>query len=121
MAVVTGFTGVFWLFALVLYVLNGIAFMRLAGIAGRPEIGWMAWIPIASTIQQLLLIKKSGWLVFLLIIPIVNIIMMIIWQVNLLNAFGKSGAFVLLAIFVAPVYEILWIIWGLSDTTVYRL
>lgn len=116
-----GFIAFIWIFIIAAYVLNGIAFMRLAKIAGRPEIGWMAWVPIANTIQQLLLIKKSGWLVFLLIIPIVNFIMMIVWQVNLLNAFGKNGAYVLFYIFLSPVYEILWIVWGLSEDTTYTL
>lgn len=104
-----------------MYVLNGIAFMNLAKKAGRPNIAWMAWVPICNVIQQLLLIRKSGWLVLLYIIPIVNFVMMIIWQVQLLHAFGKNGAFVLFAIFLSPIYSILWIVWGLSENTHYTL
>ncbi|GIO34277.1 hypothetical protein J2TS6_54180 [Paenibacillus albilobatus] len=44
----------------------------------------------------------------------------IIWQVKLLNAFGKSGAYVLF-ILISPVYIILWMVWGYSSSTVYYL
>jgi hypothetical protein len=103
------------------YVLNAIAFMKLATVAGRPGIGWMAWVPVCNYIQQLLLIKKSGWWVLMYVVPIANIVFMIIWQVKLLNAFGKNGAHVLFYIFLAPVYLIQWIVWGFSSMTQYTL
>lgn len=116
------FGGLFnFLFGVAFYVLNGIAFYRLAKIAGRPEIAWFAWIPILGTIQQLLLIKKSGWWVLMLLVPVANFVFWIIWNVQLLNAFGKHGAYVLLMIFLWPVYTILWIVWGFSDETRYTL
>jgi hypothetical protein len=95
--------------------------MRLSRLAGREDISWMAWVPICNLIQQLLLIKKSGWWVLMYLVPIANIVFTIIWQVKLLNAYGKSGAFVLFAIFLSPVYEILWIVWGFSSDTRYEL
>lgn len=117
----TVFLTIYWIVVIAMYVLNGLAFMKLAKVAGRPGIGWMAWVPICNTIQQLLLIKKSGWWVLMYLVPIANIVFFIIWQVKLLNAFGKHGAFVLFAIFLAPVYSILWIVWGLSNDTRYVL
>lgn len=112
---------IYWIIIIAMYVLNGLAFMKLAKVAGRPEIGWMAWVPICNAIQQLLLIKKSGWWVLMYLVPIANIVFSIIWHIELLNAFGKHGAFVLFAIFLAPVYGILWIVWGLSNDTRYVL
>lgn len=72
--------------AIALYVLNGMAFMKLAQKAGRGDIAWMAWVPVCNVIQQLLLIKKSGWWVLILLVPVVNFIFIIIWQVKLLQA-----------------------------------
>jgi hypothetical protein len=119
--VVATLMGFYWLFIIAFYVLNGIAFMNLAKIAGRTDISWMAWVPIANVIQQLLLIKKHGAWVLILLVPIVNIVFMVIWQVKLLNAFGKSGAWVLMYLFLGPVYEIMWIVWGFSSETRYVL
>nr|WP_230951714.1 DUF5684 domain-containing protein [Heyndrickxia coagulans] len=48
-----------------------------------------------------------------------NFIFIIIWQVKLLQAFGKHGAYVLLYIFIPIVYQILWIVWAFSDETKY--
>jgi uncharacterized membrane protein YoaK (UPF0700 family) len=79
----------------------------------------MAWVPVCNVIQQLLLIKKSGWWVLILLVPVVNFIFIIIWQVKLLQAFGKHGAYVLLYIFIPIVYQILWIVWAFSDETKY--
>ena len=101
------------------YVLNGLAFMNLAKKAGRPDLVWMAWVPICSSIQQLLLIKKSGWWVLMYLVPIANFVFMIIWQVKLLKAFGKHGAFVLFEVFIPIVYLILWTVWGYSKDTRY--
>ena len=111
----------YFLIAIALYILNAIAFFKLAEVAGRRDIAWMAWVPILNAIQQLLLIRKSGWWVLMYLVPIANFVLAIIWQVKLLNAFGKHGAFVLFFIFLSPIYEILWIVWGLSDDTRYTL
>jgi hypothetical protein len=121
------FIGAYWfhafniILALVLYVISGLSYMRLAKLAGRSDVGWFAWIPILDSILPLLLIKRSGWLVLLYLIPIVNLILYIYVQILLLNAYGKHGSFVLLGIFVPPVYWILWIVWAFSDSTQYTL
>ncbi|QRF23442.1 hypothetical protein FY534_07025 [Alicyclobacillus sp. TC] len=103
------------------YVLNALAFMNLAKLAGRRDIAWMAWVPVANRVQQLLLIRKNGAWVLILLIPIVNIVFLILWQVKLLQAYDKSGAWVWMYIFLTPVYEIMWIVWGFSDKTRYVL
>lgn len=103
------------------YVLMGIAFFRLAKLAGRHDIAWFAWVPILSAILQLRLIKKSGWWVLMYLVPIANIVFAIIWQVKLLHAFGKHGAWVLMGIFLSVVYYIMWLVWSYSDQTEYKL
>jgi hypothetical protein len=68
---IIGFFLTFYLlFIIAFYVLNGLAFMNLAKIAGRSDIAWMAWVPICNVIQQLLLIKKSGWNILWYLVPI---------------------------------------------------
>ncbi|MBS4174231.1 DUF5684 domain-containing protein [Bacillus sp. FJAT-49736] len=103
------------------YVLYGISFMKLAKIAGRNDIAWMAWVPVCNSIQQLLLIKKSGWWVLMYFVPIANFIFAILWQIELLNAYKKNGAYVLFNIFLSPVYLILWVVWAFSADTRYVL
>lgn len=117
----TGLIMFYWFFVIAVYVLNGIAFMNLAKVAGRADIAWMAWVPVANIVQMLLLIRKNGAWVLMILVPIANIVFIVIWQVKLLNAFGKSGAWVLMYIFLSPVYEIMWIVWGFSDKTRYVL
>ncbi|SDF60063.1 hypothetical protein SAMN04488542_11384 [Fontibacillus panacisegetis] len=96
------------------------AFFSLAKKAGLDHIAWFAFIPILSTILQLRMIKQSGWWILMMLVPIANFVFAIIWQVKLLNAFGKNGAFVLF-IFLGPVYSILWMVWGYSQETRYYL
>ncbi|WAH37912.1 DUF5684 domain-containing protein [Alicyclobacillus dauci] len=103
------------------YILTGIAFFRLAKLAGRHDIAWFAWVPILSAILQLRLIRKSGWWVLMYLVPIANIVFVIIWQVKLLNAYGKHGAWVLFGIFINIVYYIMWIVWAYSEKTEYKL
>ncbi len=67
------------------------AFFQLAKKAGRDDIAWFAFIPILNSILQLKLIKQSAWWVLILLVPIANVVFAIIWQVKLLNAFGKNG------------------------------
>ncbi|MCF8565666.1 DUF5684 domain-containing protein [Alicyclobacillus tolerans] len=109
-----------WVLILVFWILSSIAFYKLAVIAGRKDIAWFAWIPVLAQILQLRLIDKSGWWVLMYLIPIANFIFAIIWRVKLLNAFGKSGAFVLFYVFLQPVYLILWMVWAFSGDLTYR-
>ncbi|MGN7165659.1 DUF5684 domain-containing protein [Paenibacillus cellulositrophicus] len=97
------------------------AFFQLAKKAGRDDIAWFAFVPILNYILQLKLIKESAWWILITLVPIANIVFGIIWQVRLLNAFGKNGAYVLFAVFLAPVYVILWMVWGYSSKTTYQL
>ncbi len=77
------------------------AMWTLFNKAGQP--GWACIIPIYNLIVFFRVIGKPWWWLFLLIIPIVNIIF-VIWSVNLLSkSFGKNEGFTVGLIF-------LWII-----------
>lgn len=103
-----------------LYFVIAGAFFQLAKKAGMDDIAWFAFIPILNYILQLKLIKVSAWWILIMVVPIANLVFSIIWQVKLLNAFGKNGAYVLFGIFLAPVYLILWLVWGYSSKTTYQ-
>lgn len=110
-----------FLFSAAMYVLFAGAYFSLAKKAGLDDIAWFAFVPILSNILQLKMIKESGWWVLMYLVPIANLVFTIIWQVRLLNAFGKNGAYVLFGIFLSPVYAILWLVWGYSSKTMYML
>ncbi|RCX17800.1 hypothetical protein DFP94_108161 [Fontibacillus phaseoli] len=110
-----------FLLAIAMYVLFAGAYFSLAKKAGLDHIAWFAFVPILMNILQLRLIKESGWWVLMYFVPVANIVFTIIWQVKLLNAFGKSGTYVLFNIFLPPVYGILWLVWGYSSSTTYQL
>jgi len=70
--------------------------------AGKP--GWAAIIPIYNTIVLLDIIKKPWWWIFLLMIPIVNLIFLIIIYNNLAKAFGKGVGYTLGLIFLGIIF-----------------
>lgn len=78
------------MFDFITYVLMAVFMFMLARKAGHEQ-AWLAFIPIANVVLMLNLIGKSGWNVFLLLIPIVNIVFAIMWSVEFLRAFGRSG------------------------------
>jgi len=71
------------------------------------EEAWKAWVPIYSSWVFLELGGQKGWLILLTFLPFVNIIpaiFMIIAAYNIGLSLGKSGAWVLLYIFLSPVW-----------------
>ena len=73
--------------------------------AGKP--GWASIVPIYNTIVLLEIVGKPWWWLFLMLIPIVNIVILIIVYHNLSLSFGKDGGFtvglILLGIIFLPI------------------
>ena len=66
--------------------------------------GWAIFIPIYNIIVMLRIIGKPWWWIFLLCIPILNVIFGI-WMVNLLSkSFGKGVGFTLGLIFLSIIF-----------------
>lgn len=59
--------------------------------AGEP--GWASIVPIYNVIVLLKIAGKPWWWLFLLFIPIVNLVIAIITYVALAQNFGKGGGF----------------------------
>ena len=86
---------------------------------------WVAFIPVIQIVVLLQLIDKSGWSIFLLLIPVINWILMIIWVVKYFKAFEAGSGFVAIAIItmillpLAFIADILVLVVGLSEKYKY--
>lgn len=58
-AVFAGFIFAFFLIGILLYVLNGIGFFKIAKKEGRGDIAWLAWIPIANLFLLPVLVEND--------------------------------------------------------------
>jgi hypothetical protein len=108
----------FYFFAIAIaYVVNAIFLGLIFKKAGVPQ--WVAWVPFYSTWKMLEIGGQQGFWAVLTILPFVNIvsvIMMFIAMYNIGLKLGKSGVFVLLAIFL----PIVWLIWLAVDHSVWN-
>ena len=81
---------------------------------------WVAFIPVVQMVVLLQLIDKNGWSILLLLIPVVNWILCIIWMVKYFKAFDAGKGFVAIAIIttilipLAFIADILVLVVGLS-------
>ena len=98
---------------LVFWVLSIVAMWRIFEKAGRS--GWLSIIPIVNTVVLLQISGYSGWTIFLLMIPFVNIIFAIFFSLRLAEKFGKSQVFGLVALFFFTIIG--YFILGYGDAT----
>ncbi len=106
------------MFALVVTVIIYVVFaiflsmvFKKAGIEG-----WKAWVPVYNNWVMLEMGDQPGWWSILALIPFVNIVAAVFMYIAMYRIglkFGKEGVFVLLGIFLPPV----WLIWLAVDKT----
>lgn len=69
---------------------------------------WQGWVPFLNTWRLFQLGGLQGWWIFVGLIPVVGhltyLILYYVAQYRVGRAFGKGGAFVLLAILLSPVW-----------------
>lgn len=105
-----------FLITIAAYVISALCLMRIFKKAGVPQ--WIAWVPIYNTWKQLEIGGQQGFWAVLAIVPFVNIVSVIFMFIALYNIglkLGKSGAFVILAIFLPFV----WYIWLAVDSSTW--
>ena len=68
------------------------------------EKGWKSIIPIYSTYILFKIVYGSGWRFLLLLIPIVNIIIAIMYDFDMAKSFGKGAGFGLGLLFLSPIF-----------------
>ncbi len=109
--------GVMIIFGIITYVIISLCLMRIFKKAGAPA--WAAWVPIYNTWKTLEIGGQQGFWAVLAIIPFVNIvsaIFLIIAQYHIGLKLGKSGTFVLWAIFL----PLVWFIWLAVDKSTWN-
>ena len=99
---------VFFFFAIALYVVVALCLMRIFKKAGVKS--WAAWVPFYNNWKLLEIGGQQGFWAVLAIIPVVNIVSVVFMYIAMYNIglkLGKDGAYVLLAIFLSPIWFIL--------------
>ncbi len=99
---VAGFGIVFWIFYFALIIFMIVVMWKIFVKAGKP--GWGCIIPIYNIILQLEIAGRPFWWIFLMFIPIVNIVIAIIVLFDIAKAFGKSGGFAIGMLFLPIIF-----------------
>jgi hypothetical protein len=119
-----GYSAFFWPAGIIGYICLAIGLYFSAKKAGTKN-PWVAFIPVVQFVVLLQIIGKSGWAIFLLLIPVVNWVLLIIWMVKYLKAFDAGNGFVAAAIvtmIIIPlsfITDILILVVGLSNKYTY--
>jgi len=107
----------FWLIIIAsAYVINSVLWAQIFKKAGVPQ--WKAWVPVYNQWIVYELGDQKGFWAVLAFIPVVNLAALVFMYIAMHNIglkLGKSGAFVLLAIFL----PIVWLIWLAVDESVW--
>jgi hypothetical protein len=115
-----GYSTFSWISGIIGYVCMAIGLYFSAKKANTKN-PWVAFIPVVQIVVLLQLIDKSGWSIFLLLIPIINWILIIIWMVKYFKTFDAGSGFVAITIItiilipLAFIADILVLVVGLSD------
>lgn len=102
------FSFVFFIFFVAIYVVMAICLMQIFKKAGVKP--WIAWVPFYNNWKMLEIGGQQGFWAVLTILPFVNIVSAVFMYIAMYNIglkLGKDGAYVLLAIFLSPIWFIL--------------
>jgi hypothetical protein len=100
------------------YIITAIAFFVIGGKANIKN-RWVAFVPFVQVIVLLHVIDKSGWNIFLLLIPVVNFILMIIWVVKGFLSFSVNVGIIVLSIIFSIFGLIMLLVVAFSDKYQY--
>ena len=79
-----------------------IAYWRLFEKAGEP--GWMSLIPFVNTFIMFKIIYGNGWKMFLMFVPILDVILSFAMIFRLAQVYGKGTGFALGLLFLSPIF-----------------
>jgi hypothetical protein len=113
-----GYSNYMWIWALVSYVVGAISLYKI-GQKANVRKPWVAFIPVLQFIVYLHVIDKSGWAIFLLLIPVVNIVLAIIWAVKFYLAFSVKPVLIVLSIIIPIINIIMMLVVAFSDKYTY--
>ena len=99
------------------YIVSALLLGRIFKKAGIPT--WIAWVPFYNSWKLLEMGGQQGFWAVLAIIPVVNYVSIVFLYIAMYNIglkFGKTGTFVLLAIFL----PLVWLIWLAVDKSTWN-
>ena len=99
--VATGMTAVSNVISIGYYIVLVIASWFLFEKAG--EAGWKSLIPLYNAYTEFKIIYGNGWKCLLLLVPILNIVVSIMYCYRLAQVYGKGTLFGILTIFFTPI------------------
>lgn len=108
-----------WIISVVFYVIQAIAYYQIGKKADIKNV-WVAFIPFVQFVVVLHIIDKSGWNIFLLLIPIVNLILVIIWMVKFYLAFSVNVGLIVVSIIIPIVGLIVQLVMAFSEQYKYQ-
>lgn len=76
--------------ALLLYVFFAFCLQRISVNCGEKTRSWWAWVPIVQVLLMLELARLRWWFIFLLLIPLVNLVLGIIIWIKIAQRLGRS-------------------------------
>jgi len=94
--------GIFVLVYLAIVVVEIAALWNLFTKAGRP--GWASIIPLYNSYVLLKISGHSGWWLLLLFIPVLDIVLYIVWMVDLARSYGRGTGFGIGVLLLAPIF-----------------
>ena len=90
---------------LVIIALMIVANWKIFTKAGRP--GWASIIPFYNLYTEFEIVGMNGWLFLLLLVPIANIVILIMYNIKLANVFGKGTGFAIGLIFLNMIFSLI--------------
>lgn len=99
----------YWLFLLAAYVITGIFLGKIFKKAGVES--WIAWVPFYNSWKMFQIGGQQGYWTLFAFIPLLGVIPVLVFYVmaalNIGRKLGKSDMYVVLALFLSPVWMIL--------------
>lgn len=97
-----------WPAAIVLLLVSAVSIVAMWKIftkAGRA--GWKCLIPIYNGWCMFDIVFGKGWMFFLMLIPLVNFVIMILYLYKLAQVFGKGIGFAVGLFFLSPIFMLI--------------
>ena len=113
MQVAQSANGVSIVIELIVGVLTIVALWVLFEKAGKE--GWKSIIPIYNAWVEFDIVYGAGWKMFLLLVPILNIALSIMFRYRLAKVYGRSTAFAICNIFFSPITDLIMAFDGKSN------
>lgn len=101
-------------FYIAVYVIQAVSLYQLAQKA-KVKNPWVSFIPVLQSIVLLHVIDKSGWSIFLFLIPVVNMVLVILWAVKFYLAFDVKPGLIVLSIIIPIAGMVMMLVMAFSD------